>query len=486
MGAAIYQKLLSISAILILLMLTACSGVPNFAAVVTPTDQVAVSSEFRDLYQSLGNAAELGVAISAPFNQNGLLCQYTVYVLMCFNPAAHSEADRLFLAPLGQQFHFPTTDPKSAGPLKIFEGFAETYHKKFFGVRFVGQPLTGVRYNAEARRLEQFFEKMGFYMEVDDPQHIVHLLPYGTALCREECRASLQKAQTSIGWTKGIEVLNPASLDRLGGYGLYGDPLTIPYLAADGSLEQVLDKVVVYVPVNNPTTLRLRSLATLLNLPYQDPHRQVYGRSQNVVFYITNGELGYHVPIMFDAFIAQHGGMEISGKPLSDPYPVEAGGQQIARQCFENYCLEYTPSAPENQRVQLVSLGQLFMKTLKRDDLQTFKFSNKTVALTAAEQKPQISSLEAQIIQIQVRTRKDKLPISEVESFVTLGLPDNRKLSFDLPPTNASGLAQVSIPPINNTANGTIVPYIVCLNVPTEDPNDHICAYESFLIWNLR
>ena len=134
------------------------------------------------------------------------------------------------------------------------------------------------------------------------PNIRVHLLAYGSYVCREECSTTPCPDTSIIGWNKGIEVINPASLARLGNYTLFGSPLTNPYIAADGSLEQVLEKVVVYVPKDNPTTLRLRPLALALNLPYSEPGPQRYGTKENMVFYVVKGSLGYHVPVVFRPF----------------------------------------------------------------------------------------------------------------------------------------------------------------------------------------
>lgn len=468
--------------ILFLLTMSACSGGSYAAPSPTPVGQVPVSSEFRDLYQNLGGELDLGPAISIPFNQKGIVCQFTTQVLLCFNPAARSEADRLYLAPIGLRLNFPAFSPRQTGDIKIFEEFSETYHKKFFGERYVGKPLTGIRYNLDQRRLEQYFEKMGFFMSIDDPQHTVHLLAYGAYVCREEC-GQPAVGSAIIGWNKGIEVLNPASLDRLGGYALFDVPLSTPYVGTDGNLEQVLKKVVIYVPADNPSTVRLRPLAVVLNLPYSDPGPQRFDQKENMVFYVVKGDLGYHVPIIFDQFIASHGGTEISGQPISDPYQIMVASQILGRQCYQNYCLDYNPAAPDEQHIQLASLGQLYLTTQKHEAKEIFRFSCETVELTTAEQKPQISNQESQIIQVLLRTRPGHQPIADIESFVTLGLPDGTKLSYDLPLTDSSGLTQVSISPLLKTANGTIIPYIVCLNVPGDE---HICKFESFLVWNYQ
>jgi hypothetical protein len=39
------------------------------------------------------------------------------------------------------------------------------------------------------------------------------------------------------------------------------------------------------------------------------------------------------------------------------------------------------------------------------------------------------------------------------------------------------------VPPLKNASNAQIIPFIVCLMLPTEQP---LCATDSFLIWNLK
>ncbi len=465
-----------------LLGLSACSGIAFDTPSPTPQGQVPVSSDLRDFYQSLGGEKELGPAISAPFNRGGVLCQFTTNVLMCYNSSAQSEADRSYLAPIGEMLDTQRLMANQTSTPSVYEGFAEFYHKKFFGLRYVGKPLTGVRYNPQNHRLEQYFEKMGFYVLLDDPQPTVHLLAYGIYACGTQC-AHVGASENAIGWNKGIEVLNPGSVARIGDYTLFGSPLTNPYIAPDGNLEQVLEKVVVYVPKDNLATVRLRTLAVVLNLPYSDPAPQKFGPKENMVFYAVKDDLGYHVPVLFDHFIASHGGLEISGKPLSEPYLIESDGQTIARQCFDKYCLDFYSDLAPDQQVKLVSLGQAYIEKQKRVDQEIFSFNRKMVDLTAAEVKPQISNQESQVIQIVLLTSKGRMPISDIESFVMLGMPNGEKVSYNLPPTDQNGLARVTIPPLSNAENGVIIPYIVCLNVPAQE---QICANESFFVWNTR
>jgi hypothetical protein len=482
-GVSLKHLFWGLIALLLLSALTACGSAAYAAPTPTPKGQVPVATDLRDLYRDLGGEAELGPAISAlHIRTGGAACQYTTNVMLCFNASARSEADRLYVAPLGKDFNLAVSTTKGQTPA-IYEGFSEVYHKKFFGARYVGAPLTGVRYNEEKRRLEQYFERMGFYTLVDDPQKNVYLLAYGSYSCREEC-AHNSMDPSYIGWNKGTDVLLPKIVDRLGGYSTFGSPLGAPYAAKDGSFQQILDKIVVYTPANNPNVLRLRPLAVELNMPHMAPGPQRFGAKENMLFYVSHDEVGYHVPTMFDEFIAQHGGLEISGQPLSDPYEVTIDNQQVGRQCFENYCLDYLPNASEKQRVVMAPLGKMYLQRQQKGSVQeNFRFSSATVALTVSEKKPQLTNQDTQTVQLLLLTRQSRQPISDVESFVVIALPNGKKLSYNLPPTNQNGLAQVSVQPLKDVANGVIIPYVICLNVPSDDA---ICEPDSFLIWNNR
>jgi len=473
---------------MLLMVLTACgnsTGSINSAPSPTPRGgQYLVEIHLRNLYQDLGGAAELGPAISQARNlANGAVCQYTTNVMLCYNAEAHSETERVYLAPLAKEFTLQAAPANNAPAPAIYEGFAEVYARKFFGERYVGAPLSSAQYNPEKRRVEQYFERMGFYTLIDDPQKNVYLLAYGSYACREECVPNIPNASI-IGWNPSIPLLLPKIIDRVGGYGLFGDPISIPYVDKKGRTLQILEKIVVFTTTDNPQVLQMLPLALELNMLLGAPGPQKYGSKDNMVFYVIHDDVGYHVPIMFDQFIARHGGTEISGQPLSDPYELIKNNQRVARQCFKNLCLDYALNGSDDQRVSLVSLGQMFLETQKLSIPQgPFEFSRTTVVLNIAVKKPQLTNQEPQIIQLAVLTRKSRLPIANVNGFVMIGLPNGKKLSYNLPLTNKDGLTQITLTPLSDVANGTIIPYVVCLNVPAEEA---ICANESFLVWNNR
>jgi hypothetical protein len=445
----------------------------------TPYGAVALASQFRDLNDRLGGEAVIGQAISVTFSHDGSLCQYTENVLMCYNQAAKVDSDRLSLVPLGQ---LVITSAPEVQP-KIFEGFQEMY-QNLQGELYVGKPLTGVRYNSEKRRIEQYFEKMGFYQLIDDPRGTVHLMAYGAFVCREYCAYKPAFESTIIGWNKGVEFPGEISIKRLGGVDIFGSPLSQPFTSPkDGANEQVLGNVAYYIPKDNPTTIRLRPLPLLLHVRQEAPGPQLYGLDQGMVFYPVQGALGYHVPTVFDTFMAAHGGIALSGRPTSDPFHAEVNGVKLARQCFENYCLEYDAAAPENQRVRLMALGSQYLKEFVPEKAWVFQFSPKTTLLIVSKLKPQISSKEEQVIQVNVYQADGQAPMSDIDAVLVVAMPDSSKISYNVPSTDLKGTATVTLPAISNAANGTVIPFVVCLNVPGDA---QICQANSFLIWNAR
>ncbi len=460
--------------IVLLLTLTACSSVFNPGPSPTPLGAFQLSSLFRNLYDQLGGEPILGKAISPPFNHDTSVCQYTENVLFCYNKAVNTEADRVSLVPIGTLL--VTSDVGNR--YKVYEGFQSMY-ENLFGERYVGKPLSDVLYNQDKRRIEQRFENMGFYQLVDDPRAVVHLLAYGIFACNGYCNYPDSDGFGSI----TVRILKPTLFFRLGGFAIFGQPLSGPYTAADGSQEQLFENALLYVPKDDPNTLGLRPLAKMLGTRLEAPIQQQDSRqSSGMVFYQVGDHVGYEVPVQFDEFIAAHGSKEISGEPTSSAFGITDNGVQMAGQCFTNYCLVYNPRAAAGSRVSLMSLGRQYVKQINPQE-QTFEFSPQTTRLILSEKKAQVTANEEQTIQVKVVQAKDLKPISEVSSILVVGLPDGSKPSYSLPPTDLKGNSSYTLPPVKNAGNGTLIPYVVCLNVPS---TSIICQSQTYLIWNIR
>ncbi len=461
--------------IVLLLTLTACSSVFNPGPTPTPLGAFQLSSLFRNLYERLGGEPVLGKAISPTFNHETSTCQYTENVLFCYNKSVNTEADRVSLVPIGTLLI--TSD--SRNQFKIYEGFQAMYDS-LFGERYVGKPLSDVLYSQEKRRIEQRFENMGFYQLVDDPRAVVHLLAYGIYACNGFCH--YPDNSNGVDSSINVRILNMALFYRLGGFSVFGQPLSSPYIAADGSQEQVFENAVLYVPKDDANTLRLRPLAKMLETRLEAPIQQGSRQSPGTVFYQVGDHVGYEVPLQFDEFIAAHGSKEISGDPTSSAFLIPENGVQMAGQCFTNFCLVYNPQAAAGSKVNLMSLGRQYLKQINPEE-QVFEFSPLTTRLILSEKESQVTANEEQTIQVKVVQAKDLKPISDVSSILVVGLPDGGKPSYSLPPTDLKGNSSYTLPPVKNAGNGTLIPYVVCLNVPS---TSIICQAQTYLIWNIK
>ncbi len=465
--------------------LTACTSRETPVTIQQP-GTFSVDPLLREFYASLGGEDILGPAITALFSLNDLQCQYTQNALMCFDPLAQG-IQRFSLYPLGRTFDLGL--PASAGVssseegnFAVYEEFTDLY-QRLYGSQYAGKPLTPPRFNPNKNRIEQYFENVGFYRNLDDPQGEVHLLSYGVFACSADCRFSPPASAVVIRNVVEMEQPFLARLVRLGGVKVFGLPLTQPYLAADGFREQVYENVVLYAPVENPNAVHLRPAALLAGMPAGQPQPRRYSQADGMVFYPVEGENGFHVPLVFDEFIASHGGIEISGLPLSEPYQV---GEHLYRQCYQNYCLDYDNHPQAAERVRMVALGREYLKiTNPQQAAETpFEITPQSVRLLVNVAKPRLTADEPQQFEITLLRADNHQPVSSVETSLTLTLPDGREALYYLPPTDAQGQARLRIAPLQPALpNGSVLAYRVCLNIPAGQP---VCAADSYLIWNYR
>ncbi|HEY9075088.1 MAG TPA: hypothetical protein VIO61_01000 [Anaerolineaceae bacterium] len=471
--------------LLLVLLLAGCSplfvDVPR--ATPTPTGQYPIDPNFRELYYTLGGEAVLGAPISPPFTQDTRLCQYTANALMCFNPQA-TDVNRLGLAPIGQKFGLQDAYPAAVtalGGSRVVDGFViyEEFlplYDRLYGARYTGRPLTSVRINYDSNRYEQYFENVGFYRPIDAPGQ-VRLIPYGSILYPRAVTLEKGWGQSIIG---SAQISQPfaSSLVRIGGAAQFGKPLTKPYRARDGSLEQVYENAVFYAPPGSPGQMRVRPLVPLLGIPAEPLEPPI--QHPQLVFYEVEKGLGHNVPLPFDQFIARHGSKDLSGKPLTEVSQVE--GQNLYRQCFENYCLDYDPTVGEELRVRITPLGREYLARFSVDPavLARNPFSQDTIQLQVAAARPQVSRNEEQRIHVLVTSKKTQEGIENIEATLMVTLPDGASLIAPVPPTRADGTSIVTIPAQPGVKNGSMVGYQVCLRLPSEKP---ICESNAYLIW---
>ncbi len=488
MGDGKLRRAAGYGVLLLALLLTACTD-----GLIAPTQggigsTYPVDTTFKEFYQTLGGEQILGPAISALENRENLQCQFTESILMCFNPAA-TDSSRFSLYPLGRELGIQEEAHMAASAVspsaRVVDGF--TIYEKFlplydrlFGARYVGRPLTEMRINQDLQRVEQFFENVGFYQNLGDPNGPVFLIPYGSYLCGGSCSAHLNE-YWSIVKSNLAEQPFAASVARLGGPSVFGSLLLKPQIAKDGYLEQAYANAIFYAPQDDLSQVRLRPLPSMLGYPVQ-PLEAPKSHPQLVFYEIQNG-MGHNVPRPFDEFIAMHGGRDLSGDPTTEVTLVP--GKNIYEQCFENYCLTYDPAASDMMKVRMVALGkEYFDRFPPPEDIQLRNlFTPDTIKLVISADKPNLNDNEAQIIRVLVQQRDSGTPLERVESTLVLSFPDRPAIRYFLPPTDSQGMTVLTIPPQPNIANGTRLSYQVCLNLPSDRP---ICALDSYLIWNVQ
>ncbi len=469
------RKLVPLFLILVLL-LSACGKSSRGAT-------YPIDAAFRAAYNDLGGKDLLGLGISKPFDFNGSTCQYTISALLCLAPGG-AEPTQVRLFPLGATLihtgepgeETPTTDSLTLNGIPVYEEFIPLY-KQLTGAPVTGYPLARARMNYSQQRIEQYFENVGFYRNFSEDPGSVHLLAYGAVACGDLC--NFTPAVDAVVSTSAIPQTDRAfleGLEKLGDATIFGEPLTRAFLAADGMQEQVFRNAALYTtPGSN--VLHLRSVPVMVNMPSAPAGPKLYDNKEGMVFFAVKGSLGYHVPILFDEFIASHGGTAISGMPIAEVSEVSPG---LYRQCFENYCLLYSPADPPGSQLELEAIGSAYLQSISPADFygETVVLSPSTVALKVAAQYLLLQPKQVQQILISLHSQLDNQPVAAIESLLTVTLPDGKVHEASLPATLADGSALVNVPFLEDVPNGSVLLYRVCLTGIIAQP---VCATGSYL-----
>lgn len=467
---------------LALFLLTGCNSQSAPLPTPTPPGTFKIDPLLHEYYQDLGGQDLFGPPISPLIVRNDTFCQYTANALLCQNPL-QTGSSRYFLWPIGRDLGIGggLNESQPAGSYEIFQDFS-SFYKRMGGAVVLGAPLSDPVYNHDAQRIEQNFERVGLYRRYDEPAGTVHLLPFGKYACGEPCsayRIDLQFAGVAPYTNSQIGTPFSIALDQLGGEAVFGHALTDHYQTAEGDLEQVYENVVVFTSPGEPALVHLRPISRLLEMhalppaPY-DPDKG------KVVFFNTGDWLGYHVPIIFNQFIALHGGYEFSGPPIADT--LRYNEENVIRQCYENYCLDYFPQAPDYAKVRLAPLGLRYLNRVNPAIISRTIGQQDEIDLILSEAQPQLPPQQSQRIYILVFEEGTQKGVAGVEVTVILYI-NQMPVNFTTPPTDENGWTKLTIPPTPNLPNSTIIPYEACLNLASPQP---ICKKDSYLIWEMQ
>lgn len=446
------RKSILLFVFLIAAIFSGCSVEPTSKA-SGKNNRYDLDLRFREFYDWLGGEDVLGPVISTKFDSKGYEYQYTAAALLVFIPNA-ADNQRYQLAPLGLELGLaePPMSPDSTVGHEIYPGFFDFY-TQIGGARYTGDPITDAHYNAEKGRIEQHFENLGFYHPEDDVEG-VHLLHYGAWKCGNICGYdSPDEAKVVIWSTVGSSF--DAAVRRLDP-SFTGYPLTEPYSASDGFMEQIFENVVIIADVSNPGNIQLRPIIGVIGLPVQEP-----------------GD--YYVPEPFLEYIHRNSGLEFTGQPLTE---YAALSSEVYRQCFTNLCLDYFPNASKGYNVRPAPLGYTYKSLYYEPGVQkTDGEAISEITIRVWETYPLVTNHQNQ--RIGVRLESGNEPLENFIPILTLVIPGSGELKYTFPPTNQDGTTYLELDPID-VVNGTRIEYKVCVGDQKEDNN---CIVDDFMIW---
>ncbi|MEX1071704.1 MAG: hypothetical protein WEC37_03670 [Anaerolineales bacterium] len=449
--------------------LSACGSPQNGLSQTSP---YLIEPIFQEFYDFLGGEPRLGLALSAGILEGVVQRQYLEKAVMVYNPEL-PPSEQYSLAPVGEQlgqWDEPLASNDMAGVLFVegyivYEGFVPVY-EAMGGQRYVGRPLTGVRFVLDQNRVEQYFENLGFFINLDDQEAGVQLMEYGRIACAETCGASGNPAAI-------IQIELPYGEPFVSTVSYFGDAfvgarIAGPYQMADGTLEVIYENVVLYANADQSERATPRPILSMLGIA-PDP-LVIRLDNPNVMFYGVDGEFGYNVPLVFSDFIAQHGGFEIFGQPISE---VKLQGDGTSSQCFANACLSYLGEG----RVAPLPMGLEYKARFYDQPAAQVQSQGAEVRIQVWEEHSQISSSESQIIYASLHAGTQLLP--GLQPYLEIMLPGGGNSLYQFPATDAGGQTQLSVPPVLGQ-NGTLVPYKVCLE---GFGAGEVCTSESYMIW---
>lgn len=430
-----------------------------------------VESTFSEFYAFLGGEERLGPALSPVIYEGNVQKQYLEAGLMVYDPDLPA-SERYSLAPIGASLGVwdePLANPSLPNVYFvegyiIYEGFVSLY-EEMGGQRYVGLPLTGVRYIEAQNRVEQYFENLGFFINLDEPDASAQLMNYGQVACGGSCGAAEAPAaivQIDLPYGEPFT----STVARLGD-GFAGQRLAGPYQTADGSIEVIYENLVLYANPDSSTQASPRPILGLLGVAPEPMVTRL--DNANLMFYGLSGDLGYNVPLIFTDYIEQHGGFEIFGQPISEFRVLDDGG---FRQCFANACLRYLAEG----RVEPLPMGAEY-KAAYYDQPVPQLDGEQTIQIQVWEEHSQVNSSEEQIIHATLYSGTQLL--EGLRPYLDLSLPGGGSSVYQFSPSDASGHTQVTVPAVS-AQNGTLVPYQVCLEGLEIE---RVCASESYMIW---
>lgn len=448
------------------LLLSACSPGLGRGGGLGPRDH-AVTKRFSAFYGSLYGAAVLGPAISPQFEYRpDVDAQYTEAGLMLFDRQGGYR-----LAPLGVTLGYTREAPLGQPGAVTIDGYLSNDQiRRLYDVlkpEVVGRPLTNLRINPEQNRVEQYFENLALAAPLDDLLAPAYTLPYGLAACPAECRTAPEdniRTETET-YDEPFHTL----VETIGRETL-GQKLAGPYALDEGGEEIVFENGVLYSSANGQVA-SLRPIPEQVGVQRTPPVRSFGIPQAKFIAVDTFNNLGYDIPMTIFDYIEARGGLRTFGMPITTFAKDDMTG--IYSQCFQNFCLLYDPSAPDDEKVRPQPLGQayraLFGATAASNGLASFHLS--------ADLTSEYTD-EGVILTLTAKTLLALEPGPGIPLRVRVEYPDGSRAELDMGPTNENGDAFLRLAPLR-IENGKLMYFEIC----TTPPSGEICVKEEHLFW---
>lgn len=336
--------------LLCFLLLTACSS-KSQGLIKLNDDTVPIAREFETYWQDYGGLATFGPAIEPAFQEGTIIRQTFMNVELVYRAEAGT-TEEIHLSPLGRNLGLaqPPVPRQKHDPSRYFEVTGHTLHPGLEGLffRLGGEDVLGfpiAEPTTRENRIEQYFENAGLFLDKTSGMNRVGLLALGLAAKPD------RDSSTTTNFTYVMPqrvILQPFStfISNLGSEFVFGHPVREPYLAADGSIEQVYERAILYFSETEEPAIKLRPIGYTFG-PAASPAADEEDPSG-----IYFQETGHNVRWAFAEFFLAHGGLEVLGLPLEEAH---LKGDRL-RQRFENAILEYHFDLPAHLAVQLAPI----------------------------------------------------------------------------------------------------------------------------------
>ncbi len=333
-------------------LLSACSRATPIPS-ATGDDSYPPDAVFQTFLGANGGSAAFGPALE-PARRSGQRARQTFLNAQLVYDPAMPQGAQVSLAPLGDSLGLaePPVAPPTDSSARYFASTGHSLYGGFVaafdqlgGERVAGPPISEVEF--VGGRIFQSFANLVLYREANDPPSQVRLSALGLASTPD------RRLDSRYVLPPGLRA-RPFGLflDQYGAEQVFGRPLSDPYPAADGALEQAYERAVLFAPADSPGEVRLRPLGAATG-PASPP---VTASSETVGLYFP--QTGHYVLWAFADFFRSHGGEKVLGLPLDEAAPIKG----VLTQRFENVILEYHYELPPQLAVQLAQLGRSYQK----------------------------------------------------------------------------------------------------------------------------